>query len=136
MTKDYINKQGLSVALGQLRALCMTKAEGTEILELLGMVADAIAFPEFQLTIPANGWQTGAAGEFAVFLDVAAEVTAADGTDVVLTPESVSVAQSCGLSPTVETLDGYLRFRAVSAPDQSMTGIYRVLRGPASEEAE
>ena len=132
---DYINKKGLQAAIDQLRALCMTKADGEAIYKVLSTLADAVVFPAVSISIPAAGWQSSAAGDFAVYIDVAApDVTAADGVDVALSAGSIAAARTCGLCPTVETLGGYLRFRAVSAPKTEMTGEYRIIRGASQTE--
>lgn len=129
---DYINLQGLGVAIDQLQTLCLTKADGAAITNAIQALAAAVVFPEFDLTIPTAGWVSGVSGEYTVYLDVAAEnVTAADSVAVAVSVASLDTAKSCGLCPMVETLAGALRFRAVSAPEANITGQYRILRGPA-----
>ena len=134
MSVDYINKQGLSVAIEKLRTLCMTKADGAAIYDMIALLADAVVFPVVGITIPTTGWQESASGQYTVSLDIPAEITAGDGVDIVLSAEGLQAAQDCGLCPTVETLPGALRFRARSVPISSMTGEYRVLRGASSQQ--
>lgn len=134
MIIDYINKQGLSAAIEKLRTLCMTKADGVAIYEMIALLADAVVFPAVGITIPTTGWQASASGQYTVSLDIPAEITADDGVDIVLSAEGLQVANDCGLCPTVETLPGALRFLAISAPGSSMTGEYRVLRGASSQQ--
>ena len=134
MSIKVLDQQGLAAVLEKLKSLCLTSEDGAAINAALSLLADATVFPATSITIPATGWESGAAGDYAYYKDVAAsDVTAADGVDVVLTAASVSVAQSCGLCPTVETLEGVLRFRAASVPQTNLTGEYRILRGPQEE---
>lgn len=131
---DYINKRGLSTAIDQLQALCLTKAEGVSIYDMLTVLADAVVYPQTSVTIPSSGWTQERLGDLQLYCDVAAEVTSRDGVDVVLDAASLGAAQTCGLCPTVETYDGFMRFRAVSIPESEITGVYRILRGPGQEE--
>ena len=131
---DYISKQGLQAALDKLSTLCLTKAEGAAITGALEVLAAAVIFPAVNLSIPATGWQSGTVGGYTVYRDIAAEVTAADSVDVALSTNGIDTAVSCGMCPTVETLDGYLRFRAISAPTATITGEYRIIRGAAQNE--
>lgn len=132
---SFIDKQGLNTALDTLRTLCLTKAEGAQICQLISALADAMDFPAYSLTIPATGWQADTLGDFSVYIDVAAEVTAEDSAEVSLSVDGLKQGTDCGLCPLVETLDGYLRFRAFQAPAAAITGEYRVLRG-VQDEAE
>lgn len=97
----------------------------------LAELAEAVLFRPVSITIPATGWRAGASGPNTVYRDVSASITARDGCMVDLDAASLAVAQACGLSASVETRAGALRFRAVSAPTANMTGELRVLRGPA-----
>ncbi|HIT31694.1 MAG TPA: hypothetical protein IAC25_02505 [Candidatus Enterenecus stercoripullorum] len=133
---DYINKQGLQAALDKLLTLCLTKSEGAAITGALEVLAAAVMFPAVNLSIPATGWQSGTVGRYTVYRDITAEVTAADSVDVALSADGLDTAVSCGMCPTVETLDGYLRFRAIFAPVTTITGEYRIIRGAAQNEEE
>ncbi len=130
MQYDYVNKQGLSTALEKIRTLCLTKAEGAAIYSALATLADAVVYPPIAISIPATGWQTGQSGEYTVYRDISADVTGNDGVDVALDVASSAKAGECGLCPVVETLGGYMRFRAISVPTTNLTGEYRILRGP------
>lgn len=133
---DYIDKEAMAFVVDFLRGLCMTKRDGEAVYNALSALAETVVFPAASLTIPSSGWKTGTDGAFAVYIDVsAAGVTAADSVTVTLSSQSIEAARACGLCPMVETLSGVLRFRALSAPKTSMTGQYRILRGPASKEA-
>lgn len=131
---DYINKQGLSTALEKLRSLCMTIEDGEAIYNMIDLLAAAVVYPTISITIPVSGWVSGGAGEYNFYIDIAAGITSVDSVDVVLSPVGLTAAKSCGLCPTVETLDGALRFRAVSLPLLEMPGEYRIIRGAVKEE--
>lgn len=126
----FLDINGLSALVGKLKALCLTQEDGAAINSALSTLAEATVFPSASITIPTSGWTAGTAGDYAYYIDIAAaDITAADGVDVVLTAASISTAQACGMCPSVETRAGVLRFRAVSIPTGSMTGEYRILRG-------
>ena len=130
----------LVVYIGSDAAVDLTIPSGIyvtqeQMAEALSTLAEATVFPSASITIPTSGWTAGTAGDYAYYIDIAAaDITAADGVDVVLTAASISTAQACGLCPSVETRAGALRFRAVSIPGGSMTGEYRILRGEQGGE--
>ncbi len=128
--KKYIDPAGLGEAINKLKSLCLTSADGEAIYNSLSTLAAAVVFPAVSISIPTSGWKSGTVGEFTAYIDVAAKnVTAADSVDVALSAGSFATTKACGLCPTVETMNGYLRFRAVSAPQSAMTGEYRIIRG-------
>ena len=79
------------------------------------------------LTIPKEGWQSGAYGRYTVYFDVAAEVSAEDSAEVILSVDGVEAAGACGMCPAVETISNALRFRAISAPEAIISGEYRII---------
>lgn len=131
---NYLDKDGLSTVLDQLHTLCLTTVEGIAIFELISALADAVVYPSTDITIPTSGWTEEQTGGLALYYDVEANITSADSVNVVLDVDAFAEAQACGLCPTVETYDGYMRFRAVSVPETEITGHYRILRGPQQEE--
>lgn len=84
--------------------------------------------------IPAEGWaseeidetgeeETGAS--YPYYIDIAVTgVTAKDRADVTISVDGMGTATSCGLCPTSETLDGKIRLRAVSVPDEAIPAEY------------
>lgn len=128
--EKYINEQGLSKIISLLNSFCLTQEDGAAISEALSTLADAITYPKFTITIPTTGWQSGEAGQFKYYKDVASSnITSDDAVNVYLDHESLTYADECQLSSTVDTLNGYIRFWSVSIPTNAMTGEYRILRG-------
>lgn len=83
-----------------------------------------------QITIPADGWQPAAeelAG-CAVYVDVNCEESAEEYyPDMALDRASLEAAQQAGLCPTMQALDGILRFWAKRPPEQPLTGTVALL---------
>lgn len=128
--KKYLDDAGVKALEALLRSLCLTQKDGQAIYGVLEALADASEFPAAALSIPATGWKSSTSGPYKVYRDVsAASVTAADSVQVALAAGSMEAASACGLCPTVETLAGALRFRAVSAPKSALSGEYRILKG-------
>ncbi|HIT31692.1 MAG TPA: hypothetical protein IAC25_02495 [Candidatus Enterenecus stercoripullorum] len=72
-----------------------------------------------EVLIPAEGWgqATQEDGEFPYYLEMpCSEVLVTHNAEVMVDDNSLRTAWDCGLSPTMETLDGYLRFRARRIP--------------------
>lgn len=127
--------------LSHLRALALrvvgaiaevAKAAVDAITEIEGVKADKATF--VTVTIPASGWKTNpdntvkAAG-YAVAYDVAVEgATASDSSETVLYPNSLTEATKCGLCPTTATIQGHVRYFAVSAPAQAITAQVRIIK--------
>lgn len=81
------------------------------------------------LTIPAAGWTADTEGKYKFRLDVAVEeVTARMIPQVAVLPDGEATAADCGLYPAAETLDGAVRFRAVSQPGGSIPVALTLLR--------
>lgn len=95
-----------------------------------------------QITIPANGWRPmeAALAGCTVCIDVdCEEATEEYYPDMALDRASLEVAQQAGLCPTMQALDGVLRFWAKKPPEQPLTGTVALLTtkgsaatGPAS----
>lgn len=83
-----------------------------------------------RITIPAEGWQP-AEDELAgcaVSVDVpCAEASAEHYPDMAFDRESLEPAQQAGFCPTMQALDGVLRFWAASVPTQALTGTVALL---------
>lgn len=81
------------------------------------------------VTIPAAGWEKLAGDVYVRSYDIPVSgVTAQDRADLVLAPASISIAATCGLCPTVETVAGGLRLLAGAAPGADMTAEYRLYK--------
>ena len=128
--KKYLDDAGVKALEALLRSLCLTQKDGQAIYGVLEALADASEFPAAVLSIPAAGGNPSPPAPYRVYGDVPpAPVTAADSVQVALAAGSMAAASACGLCPTVETLAGALRFRAVSAPKSALSGEYRILKG-------
>ena len=70
------------------------------------------------ITLPAAGWvQDDTGGAYGYHLDVSVEgVTENHFPSIAIHQESMETAESAGISPVVQTLDGVLRFWAKSVP--------------------
>lgn len=70
------------------------------------------------ITLPAAGWvQDDTGGAYGYHLDVLVEgVTEDHFPSIAIHQESMETAESAGISPVVQTLDGVLRFWAKSVP--------------------
>lgn len=70
------------------------------------------------ITLPASGWvQDDAGGIYGYHLDVSVEgVTEDHFPSIAIHQESMETAESAGISPVVQTLEGILRFWAKSIP--------------------
>lgn len=132
--KKIVDPEGLSAVIDKLRIRCLSQTEGIAIYEMLSVLADAVVYPTEAVALPPSGWVQDESGGTELYYDVPSAVTAADGVDVILDDDMHAAAQACGLSPTVRTYNGYMRFRAVSVPETEITGHYRILRGPQQEE--
>ncbi len=81
------------------------------------------------LTIPTSGWASGASGDCLVYVDVAVPGVAASSSVIVIPAVAgQSVASECGLSPSVETLAGKIRFRAIVVPSAAISCTCHILK--------
>lgn len=94
----------------------------------------------FTATLTSTEWSDNAGEESAgagypyVYNLMAADAAAADGAECILAPASQEAACSCGMSPTVEVLDGMIRFYARSLPAENMTMQVRLIPGAPEQE--
>lgn len=84
---------------------------------------------ELEITIPAAGWTEEPLGEYCCTRDVPIEgVTAQMIPHVTVLPAGESMALTCGLCPSVETLDGAVRLHAMAAPSKDIPARLTILR--------
>ena len=79
------------------------------------------------LVIPSKGWTSlaEAKGDYKYQYDLAVEESKETHyPEAALSIESLSTAEVCGLCPTIQALDGKLRFWSKSQPTADMTGTY------------
>lgn len=138
MSTKYLNDAGLSVVIDMLKSLTVSAQQGIEILQLVNALADAVVNPSTGITIPSSGWlqdDEATSEDVKMYRDVPVQgISEADSVDVALDYIAFGTAWACRLCPTVETHNGFLRFKAAQPPTTSITGVYRVSRG-SSEEA-
>lgn len=89
--------------------------------------------------IPAEGWaseeidetgeeETGAS--YPNYIDIAVKgVSTKDRADVTISVDSLETATACGLCPTSETMEGYIRLRAATAPTAEINAEYWLHHG-------
>lgn len=85
--------------------------------------------------IPSNGWQSSGASRYGYQAEIAVEEATADHVpDVNLDFDSIETADDCRLCPTVEALDGKLRFWAMMQPHGDMSATVTLMseRGSGS----
>lgn len=93
------------------------------------VMAASVALKTIPITIPVSAWQAaaGETGRNAYYADVEDEtVSASHIPDAVLDKESLDTAAACGLAPTVQSMDGALRFFAEAIPAAQITGSCRL----------
>lgn len=80
--------------------------------------------------IPVTGWAVDETTEYPYYYDIAVTgVTALDRATVSIAPSSMSIAVSCELCPTNETLAGKIRIRAMSVPVDVISCEYWIEQG-------
>lgn len=104
----------------------ITSAEAND---LLAALVDEIGSARINdITIPASAWTKGTDAVYPYYADVAlASSTEAQYPNVTLYKASLSVASDAGLCPTVQSLDGKLRFWANTAPAADMAATVALL---------
>lgn len=132
--KQTAEQSGSAVsALAQGTAASLGEIEG-----ILGEKQDASSAVPF--TIPAAGWvaeeidESGEGPEnmheYSYYYDLAVDgITAKDRADVTIAPVSIETATACGLCPTTETIQGKIRLRSVSKPNESIVAEYWLCSG-------
>ena len=64
----------------------------------------------------------------------AADVTATDRADIILSPNSLTAAMDCGVCQTCETQAGKICIWAKKAPAEALTAEYRIIQGEKPKE--
>ena len=106
-----------------------TTAVSEALQELNNGKADKVS--AVSLTIPTTGWKSDTSvSQYPSYCDIAvSNITAKDGAQITLAPNSLGVALSCGLCSTVETMAGVIRVRAKAAPSTAISSELRILVG-------
>ena len=88
------------------------------------------------VTIRADGWvEDETWEEYPMRYDItAADVTATDRADIILSPNSLTAAMDCGVCQTCETQAGKIRIWARKAPAEALTAEYRIIQGEKPKE--
>ena len=88
------------------------------------------------VTIKADGWvEDETWEEYPMRYDItAADVTATDRADIILSPNSLTAAMDCGVCQTCETQAGKIRIWARKAPAEALTAEYRIIQGEKPKE--
>lgn len=95
----------------------------------LEVMAREFAIRHVDLTIPRTGWVVDTLGKYRYRRDVAAaEVTPRMIPQVTVLPAGEENAVNCGLAPRAETLEGAVRFRAVTVPAADIPAALTLLR--------
>lgn len=114
--------------------------------ELSGTVADV--FEEFDgvkadkssavaFVIPAEGWEADDTAKYPNYYDIeAAEVTVRDKVEITIAPGGLDIAKRCGLCPTNESMDGIIRVRSASIPEEEIAAEYWVEQGLNKERSD
>lgn len=118
--------------LVQGKIAAIASAAVAAISEVAEMKADKAEFAS--VTLQPSGWKPNPNSSvndagFPFAFDASVEgVTAADGSECILDPVSLTEATKCGLCPTTATYGGYIRFYAVTKPTQTITLQVRVIK--------
>lgn len=88
------------------------------------------------VTISTDGWvEDGTWEEYPMRYDItAADVTATDCADIILSPNSLTAAMDCGVCQTCETQTGKICIWAKKAPAEALTAEYRIIQGEKPKE--
>ncbi len=95
-----------------------------EAYELLGaMINNIFATVTVRIKIPENAWVSEESDGFAYLADIpCGDITERHYPNVTLDKSSLGIASNAGLCPTVQSLDGKLRFWAKTNPSDEITG--------------
>lgn len=112
-----------------LTNIAAVKAETDTIEEALSNIGSAVIEA---ITLPTTGWAAWEADEqsdeYGMYVDVECEsATAEMFPSVALDRSSLEIASRAGLCPTIQTLNGFVRFWAKEVPDSNITGIVALL---------
>lgn len=88
------------------------------------------------VTISVDGWAEDETWEeYPMRYDItAADVTATDHADIILSPNSLTAAMDCGVCQTCETQAGKICIWAKKAPAEALTAEYRIIQGEKPKE--
>lgn len=88
------------------------------------------------VTISVDGWAEDETWEeYPMRYDItAADVTATDRADIILSPNSLTAAMDCGVCQTCETQAGKICIWARKAPAEALTAEYRIIQGEKPKE--
>jgi len=88
------------------------------------------SYVEFTFTLPTTGWTTVANDTtgYPKQYSLSADVVSSDFINVIIDISSQQEAYKCGLAPSAESSNDAIIFRAVSVPENSISGHYWVSR--------
>jgi hypothetical protein len=119
-------------------------AAGSGVLQLSQGMQESLAEIEAALndlpsaasiTISTSGWveDNEATHSYKYYYDITSEGTTADDVPILgISPSSMSIAATCGLCSTCESMAGKVRIYAISVPSTSMVATLMVLPGKSS----
>ena len=87
------------------------------------------------ISISTNGWQTisPAMGEYSYYYDIIqSDIDSSDLPVVTVSPSSITTAVTCGLCPSCESFNGYIRIYSKMVPADVITIQCWVLKGRAN----
>ena len=86
------------------------------------------------ITIPSTGWlEDKSIANYPKYCDIAATgVKATDRVDIAIDPNSMATAIACGLCPTNQTMDGWIRVWSRVVPTASISAEYWLNQGKES----
>lgn len=88
------------------------------------MIADSVGTRHFDVVIEAEQWQRNG-DEWIVDVEMP-KVTEGSYLSIVLRPDSLQTAYDAGLSPTVQSLDGFVRFWSYQKPSSDINATVAV----------
>lgn len=88
------------------------------------------------VTISTDGWvEDETWEEYPMRYDItAADVTATDRADIILSPNSLTAAMDCSVCQTYETQTGKICIWAKKAPAEALTAEYQIIQGEKPKE--
>ncbi len=87
------------------------------------MISNIFATVTVRIKIPENAWVSEESDGFAYLADIpCGDITERHYPNVTLDKSSLGIASNAGLCPTVQSLDGKLRFWAKTNPSDEITG--------------
>lgn len=91
------------------------------------------------ITISASGWQAvtpaNSVGDYEYYYDItASNIDNNDLPIVSVAPASIATTAACGLSPTCESLNGYIRLYSKLEPEDNITVSCWIIKGQSASE--